>query len=407
MAGGGIAVLIGVILRWIASRADQKNWIIEKAPPLPIRLANVHDDVWVSGDVRCDDPLRIPHFSHGCVYYEYKKEEKVTRRVGKRTTTSWVTRDHQTNAIPFRIDDEGSTLWIIPENARLEDLSDTGYDYDGGWLGSNWRHSATFLPCPGRVSAVGSVSEKRDALQPYQNIPLIVTTRSRKEYLKSIERGETVLRVIGYILLFLGFLALFAGLTHLDGWMGSGDEGMTMRFATAIGGAILLFFLCWLWITYNRIVMYRIRADAAWRQIDVDLKQRYDMIPNLVATVKAYAQHESSLFEEIARLRNLAAQSDRRQTMEIEPQVVGKIRSLNAVIEQSPDLKANELFLRLHQQLTAIEDKIAYGREFFNDAVAEYNIFVQQFPASLVFRRPALPMFVAIENEKHVPDVKL
>jgi len=136
---------------------------------------------------------------------------------------------------------------------------------------------------------------------------------------------------------------------------------------------------------YNRLVTLRNRCANAWAQIDVQLRRRYDLIPNLVETVKGYAQHESATIEAVVAARAAAMEvkgQDGRSTAENE--LTSTLRSLFAVAEAYPDLKANASFLDLQAQLTDTEGKIAYARQFFNDSVMSFNMAVQQFPANLV-----------------------
>jgi LemA protein len=137
--------------------------------------------------------------------------------------------------------------------------------------------------------------------------------------------------------------------------------------------------------TYNRLVALRNRIDNAWSQIGVQLKRRYDLIPNLVNTVKGYAAHEKEIFEKVAEARNAAISAktvpDQAQA---ENQITGALRQLFAVVEAYPDLKANQNFLALQEELTATEGRIAFARQFYNDTVLSYNNKVQQFPSRII-----------------------
>ena len=136
---------------------------------------------------------------------------------------------------------------------------------------------------------------------------------------------------------------------------------------------------------YNRLVTLRNRCDNAWAQIDVQLRRRYDLIPNLVATVKGYAAHEAGTLENVVKAREAAmGVTDVQERSAAENALTGTLRSLFAVAEAYPDLKANASFLDLQSQLTDTEGKIAYARQFFNDSVMSFNMAMQQFPANLV-----------------------
>ena len=157
----------------------------------------------------------------------------------------------------------------------------------------------------------------------------------------------------------------------------------------------------WLWIViglvallliggtlvYNRLVALRNRVDNGWSQIDVQLRRRYDLIPNLVETVKGYATHERELFEHVteARARAIDANAVPDQA-QAENQITRGLRQLLAVAEAYPDLKANENFLALQEELTGTESKIAYARQFYNDQVMRLNTLIGSFPSNLVAR---------------------
>ena len=139
---------------------------------------------------------------------------------------------------------------------------------------------------------------------------------------------------------------------------------------------------------YNGLVRSRNQVDNAWSQIDVQLKRRYDLIPNLVETVKGYAAHEKSTFEAVTAARANAIQAQQggspAEQAQAENALSGTLKSLFAVAEAYPDLKANQNFLNLQEELTSTEDRIAYARQFYNDSVLGYNNRIQSFPGNLL-----------------------
>jgi LemA protein len=151
-------------------------------------------------------------------------------------------------------------------------------------------------------------------------------------------------------------------------------------------GIVVVLALAVIWI-FNRLVTLRTRVDNGWSQIDVQLRRRADLIPNLVETVKGYAAHERELFERVteARARSLGATGVADQA-DAENQVSAGLRQLLAVVENYPDLKANENFLALQEELIGTESKIAYARQFYNDQVMRLNTLIQSFPSSIVAR---------------------
>ena len=148
---------------------------------------------------------------------------------------------------------------------------------------------------------------------------------------------------------------------------------------------IVVLLILWIIVTYNRFVRYRNQIDNAWSQIDVQLRRRYDLIPNLVNTVKGYAAHEKAIFENVAAARSagIAAKTVGEQA-QAENQITQALRQLFAVVENYPDLKANENFLAFQEELTGTEGRIAFARQFYNDQVLVFNNLVQQFPSNIV-----------------------
>ena len=138
-------------------------------------------------------------------------------------------------------------------------------------------------------------------------------------------------------------------------------------------------------VLYNGLVGLRNRIEAAWAQIDVQLKRRYDLIPNLVETVKGYATHERETLDSVTRARAAAeSATGPAQQAAAENVLTGALRSLIAVSEDYPDLRASENFGQLQEELSATEGRIAYARQYYNDAVQRYNTKIQRFPAVLL-----------------------
>jgi LemA protein len=136
---------------------------------------------------------------------------------------------------------------------------------------------------------------------------------------------------------------------------------------------------------YNRLVTLRNRSDNAWAQVDVQLRRRYDLIPNLVETVKGYAKHEASVFEKVTEARSKAINAGTvKEQGQAENMLTGALKSLFAVVENYPDLKANQNFLMLQEELAGTEGKIAYARQFYNDTVMKFNLRQQVFPSSII-----------------------
>jgi LemA protein len=149
--------------------------------------------------------------------------------------------------------------------------------------------------------------------------------------------------------------------------------------------ALVVLVLLYAMVTYNGLVRLRNRIQNAWAQIDVQLRRRYDLIPNLVETVKGYATHEKGTLEAVtqARANAINAQGPVAQA-EAENQISGALKSLFAVSEAYPDLKANQNFLSLQEELSGTEGRISYARQYYNDAVLRLNTKIQSFPSNIL-----------------------
>ena len=151
--------------------------------------------------------------------------------------------------------------------------------------------------------------------------------------------------------------------------------------------AVIVILALVVWATYNGLVTLRVRVDEAWSDINVQLKRRLDLIPNLVDTVKGYAAHESGVFTAVTEARsNLVAAQGKgvKETAAAENQLEGTLKSLFAVSEAYPDLKANQNFLDLQAQLVDTEDKIQASRRFYNSGVRDLNTKIQTFPSNVI-----------------------
>ncbi|MBU2099741.1 LemA family protein [Candidatus Micrarchaeota archaeon] len=169
---------------------------------------------------------------------------------------------------------------------------------------------------------------------------------------------------------------------------------------------IVIFFI----VVYNGLIVKRNRVKNAWSQIDVQLKKRANLVPNLVETVKGYAKHEKTVFENVTKARTAAisAGDNVQKKAQAENMLSGALKSLFAVAEAYPELKANENFKLLQEQLDGIESKIAYARQFFNDSVLAYNNAMQTFPNNVIagmFGFKEKEFFEIAEAEKKVPKV--
>lgn len=163
---------------------------------------------------------------------------------------------------------------------------------------------------------------------------------------------------------------------------------------------------------YNGLQRAKIYTEESWSQIDVQLKRRNDLIPNLVETVKGYAKHESETFEKVVQLRNQLTQiptDNHEETLKVSNEITDSLKTIFALSENYPDLKANENFLKLQEELTNTENKIAYSRQLYNSSAAQYDQRLLTFPSNIVAKIHGFKKVDYLETpqeEKEVPKVK-
>lgn len=149
--------------------------------------------------------------------------------------------------------------------------------------------------------------------------------------------------------------------------------------------SIVVIIVLWVIAAFNGLVLRRRRADEAWSDIDVQLKRRYDLIPNLVESVKGYAKHEAQVFEKVTQARAAAmGATTTKGHAQAEDMLTGALKSLFAVAEAYPDLKASQNFLQLQDELADAENKIQAARRFYNGNIRDYNTMLEQFPVNIV-----------------------
>ncbi len=511
----GIILLAAGIWMWReAAKMDEENYMIQKATPMPLRLVNIKDDVWVEGRLRVPHPAVAPHFGQPCAYFHYTLEEERTRTVstknGTRTERYWVTiQDTTRYARTFLVEDDieievdvrkaridyppsksdrigryrhsltyipwkgnASACGVLVKNPRMEGSQPAASDDDNGELreartrvydrtrkeantagsvgifnslfgaprgeqslgkmaqkrqarrdqGERQQRAAQRLERRSKKAGKGKLSKQSDdakvgvefdedltpmdvegeAPEPEPekrsdvpatrtplllvqegNVPLVLTPLPRDEWVDRAEAKETRFRVASVFVVWGAIVGLFAWLTvnfgmievFVSGLIGGGIAGVIIMIPTL---TISL---------YNRFVGYRTRVASAWAQIDVLLKMRRELIPNLVSTVEASVQHEKDVLEKVTKLRSTglgATPKTGAEMMQIENAVSAIARDLTVTVEDYPELKTNDAYRRLMRELTAIEEKIAWSRSFYNETVREYNIMIEALPNSLL-----------------------
>lgn len=174
---------------------------------------------------------------------------------------------------------------------------------------------------------------------------------------------------------------------------------------------VLVILVLWVFMVYNAFVRLKNQVENSWSQIDVQLKRRNDLIPNLINTVKGYVKHEKSTLSDVTKARTamINAGSDMGKMAKADNMLSGALKSLFAVAEAYPDLKANQNFLQLQEELSGTENKVAASRQYYNDTVMEYNTKLESFPSNMIanmFNFKEKNLFEAPESEKAVPKVE-
>ncbi len=406
---GGVIILLATLFLYLSRKADRKNYIIQRATPLKIKYVNPRDDVWLDGKTDVISPVTTPHFNIACLHYHYKLEhhERKTRKVNGKTETyyEWVTKRTESDSADFNVDDQTGKILIRGKQAEYD-----GLESKTQRIGS-WRHSIRYLPLASTVGAIGSVSEDKGTLEPYENIPLVVTTKSRENFLKSSETKEAALRWVGRIFLFLGITVCVYGIVILmKGLMPDGSWWSPQYAAISAGIAFVLWLPLMIISYYNMFVQYRNRVRNSWKQIEVDLLARYDLIPNLIQVVKQYSQFEQDVLEDLAGIRSSALKGGIARKVEMESDMVNSLNGLFRTVENYPELKSSALHENVFQQLIALEEKIAHGRKTFNETAEEYNTDISSFPGVLItkiFGFKPWPLFSVEEEVQEIPKIDM
>lgn len=183
-----------------------------------------------------------------------------------------------------------------------------------------------------------------------------------------------------------------------------------MKTVIVVVLVIVVLLVLYLVSIYNKLVNSRNKVDNQFSQIDIQLKRRTDLIPNLVETVKGYAKHEENTFKEVVEARNKAVSANSiNEKIDANNELTGALNKLFALSESYPELKANENFLSLQNDLKETEDKITYSRQFYNDSAMQFNNIVEMFPSNIVanmFHFKKYEYFKIAEEEKSAPKVK-
>ncbi|BCW98796.1 MAG: hypothetical protein KatS3mg024_1623 [Armatimonadota bacterium] len=403
-------LLLGLGVGWLGQRTWLSGQLITNTPVTRIRSA---PQGWVKlrGQAIVEEPVYSCTGHIPCLYFSERTERytRHTRRVQDPQTKEWRTETYYSwdywssasGAAPFRLTD-GTGQVAVDVKATVFYPAHSAQFYNGipgsGSISAregDFRTTVNYIALGSQLEAVGRLHLRVLTRHPTQGAAMVAEG--------SLGGVAVDRRLGGCFGIMVGGLmvagaplspALIAGI--------NGENNMDFNSALAFvlaGSALGLVLLGWMVSLYNAIVTLKKQAERAWSDIDVQLQMRWDLVPNLVETVKAYAQHERQIFEATlaARERALGAR-DRRTRISAEDRLEQTLPPLLAIAEDYPQLKASENFLKLQQQLQEMEDIIADRREIYNDSATNFNTFIQSFPGLLMagaLSEKPLPLFQA------------
>ena len=401
-----IGLLIAVIALWLSLRACKRRRLIDNLPTSKTQGVFI-GLVELKGTVECEQPLESYLAQVPCVYYSYDIEEQWSRLVteteddgkgGTRTVTrresGWTSVASETEMTPFYLQDDTGHLLIRPEGARIEALgvfsqecsmaSDLYYAKGpaGGIIDSDGvrRFTETAIPLQAPLFVVGQARERKDIVAPE-----IAADPQASDYLISTRTEEQISSGLGWqvLLFFLLGAALSPG-GHIAYVVTSDGPISPLEILFFIGEFLLflvVWFVGWFITVYNSLVELRQRVEQGWSQVDVQLKRRHDLIPNLLNAVKGYRDHEAQTQTALAALRSQMDATAPGETGGDFHAVQGQVKILK---EAYPELKADQNFLALQQSLSETEQRIALARSYFNSIATYYNTRLGVIPDSFI-----------------------
>jgi hypothetical protein len=426
-----IGALIAVASLIAAFRAGRRRRLIENLPTS--KTSGVFIGlVELKGAAESAEPLTSFLAAQACVQYAWTVQEHWSRTVTTTETDSkgntrtvtrhesgWTTVADGGEMIPFYLQDDCGVILVQPDGAKIEPLTifdetcgmaDPLYYGKGpaGAIGdSDYRRRfvENGIPLQTNLFIVGQARERQDIVAPEiaadKNAPLfLISTRTEEQVSSGMKwgaRGWTI----------FGLLAAVGFTVWRDGALNVQPDSRLVIYAAIAFGYLFIGLLAWVWMVFNSLVDLRQRVRSAWALVDIQLKRRFDLIPNLVNCVKGFRDHEQQLQTELAALRN--------QLTATPPGVAGRDHGAvsNVVIgiaERYPELKASDSFLALQKNLSDTEQRIALARSYFNDIATHYNTRLETVPEKFVAALGAMkpqPLMAANDFERAAVTVDL
>ena len=420
--------LIGAVLALVslamAFRNGRRRRLIENLPTSKTSGVFI-GFVELKGTAESAQPLRSYLAEKACVHYAWTVEEHWSRTVTTTETDSkgntrtvtrhesgWTRVDDGGETIPFYLQDDCGVVLVRPDGAKIEPL--TIFDeictplsalYYGkgpatGVMDSDHRRRFVELgiPLKANLYIVGQSRERQDVVAPEiaadESAPMfLISTRTEEQVSSGMKwgaRGWTI----------FGLLAAVGFTVWRDAAMNVDPQSRLIIYAAIAAGFLFVGLLAWIWMVFNSLVDVRQRVRAAWSLVDIQLKRRFDLIPNLVNCVKGYRDHEAQLQTELAALRT---QLDATPPGVAGPDHGAVSKTVIGIAERYPELKANEAFLTLQKTLSDTEQRIALARSYFNEIATHYNTRLEIVPERYVALLGAMkpqPLMAANEFER-------
>ena len=423
-----LGALLALVCLFFALRAGGRRRLIDNIPTCKTTGVFI-GLVELKGAAEAEQPLTSYLAGSRCVYYAWSVEEHWSRtrtetyrdskghtRTRTRHESGWTTVANGGNEIPFFLRDDHGIVRVQPAHAKIEPMtvfSQTCGRSDPLYYGKgperavmNSDHRRRFteraIPLHTPIYVMGRSRERDDLVAPEiaydENAPLfLISTRTE-------EQVSSGMRWTFWGLMTLGFVLCLGAMIWRNGLVGFDPERRIPMYVAVGLGYLAACVLGWMWMVYNSMVDLRQRVRQAWSNVDVQLKRRADLIPNLVRAVEGMRDHERNLQTEIARLRTQLSATPPGQAG---PDFEGISKTLFAVVERYPALKANDSFMNLQENLVDTEQRIALARGYFNDIATFYNTRLQivpdRFIATMAAMKPQTLMAAADFERAPVP----
>jgi hypothetical protein len=400
-----LGLALGLLFLFLGFRVTRRKRLIADVPTSKA-LGVFIGAAELKGTAESDAPLTGYLSGTSCVYYAYSVDEQWSRTVTEtytdakgnrqtrtKTETGWKTVSSDLQNPPFYLKDDSGVIRIIPSGAQVQPVTsfnqtvsarDPLYFTKGpDTVIPDSTHHRRFternLPLHGALYIFGQARERQDiaaaeiAKDKDADI-FIISTRSEKQVSSGISWGASAWMVLAFLLISGGSFMLY-----FDSAASKLDIGRAV--ITAIGVFLGALFIGWLVMVFNSLINLRHMVERAWSQVDIQLKRRFDLIPNLEAAVKGYAAHEKEVQTLVTELR---AQAEATPPGVKGPDYKGVMPSLRIIAERYPELKASESFLSLQKSLTDTEERIALARDYFNNIATAYNTRLAVIPDRFV-----------------------